>query len=398
MHSNQILSKFLKEVCPFMHSKRRESLESVVSSCLRQERLRVTSLGRGIEGEALEKHKIKRADRLLSNPHLHKELDGIYSRIAQLVLKGLERAVILVDWSNLDQNQRHFLLRASVAVKGRSITIYEEVHTVATVEKLETHKKFLRNLKRILPQDISPILVTDAGFRITWFKAVEKLGWDWVGRIRGRMNVKLAPDSKWLNGRLLHPEASSEAVDFKDAQIGKQNNLDCRLVLYKANPKGRVMRDKFGKRRTWIRAIRCEKANREPLLLASSLNDCYYTSKKIVDIYSSRMQIEESFRDMKSSQYGIGLKEARTYKTKRMKVLVAIATLVNTFAWILGKATKIQKLHRHFQANSIKTENVLSCVFIGFKVFKQERIKIEYENIKNAWRELIFSVRKLCST
>ena len=196
MHSELHLSKFLNDVCNFMHAKRRESLRAVLSSCLCGKSLGITALGRGIKRNVLEKHRIKQADRLLSNPHFQQELESIYRSISNTVLSGVSQPVIIVDWSNLDSNERHFLIRASAAAKGRSITIYEEVHTKRTKEKLVTHKKFLKNLSKVLPLNLKPIIVTDAGFKITWFKAVEKLGWNWVGRIRGRMKVKLEKKEK----------------------------------------------------------------------------------------------------------------------------------------------------------------------------------------------------------
>lgn len=398
MHSSGILSKFLEDVCPLMHASRREALFSILSSCLTHERVGVTSLGRGISGNSLEKHRIKRADRLLSNAHLDAEREGIYSALSERVLRGLSQAVILIDWSNLDRSARHFLLRASVAVEGRSITVYEEIHTNATKEKLKTHKQFLKNLKRTLPSDIVPIIVTDAGFRITWFKAVERLGWHWVGRVRGRMKVKQFSQSSWIEGRALAPQRIGKAYNFDEALIGKRNNLECRLVLYKEKPKGRVMLGKFGKRRTWITATRSERAHHEPLLLTTSLTTQHYAAQKIVAMYQSRMQIEESFRDMKCSKYGIGLIEARTYKTNRMRTLVLIATLANTFAWLLGKAAEIQNVQRHFQANSITQKRVLSTVFLGMKVFKQNRLMILYDNFKNAWQEPIKINCKQCVT
>lgn len=398
MHSRVMLSKFLQDVCPLMHAKRRESLEAVICSCLRQEKISVTALGRGISTSVLEKHRIKQADRLLSNQHLHNELFSIYKHLADLATKGLERVIILVDWSNLDQNERHFLIRASVAVEGRAITIYEEVHTKETKEKLKTHKQFLKNLKTLLPEEVTPILVADAGFRITWFKEVQKYGWEWVGRIRGRMKVKLTEDCSWKDGRLLHPEATVHAKDFGVSQIGKQNNLSCRLVLYKGEPKGRVLQDKLGRRKKGIRAKRAERANQEPWLLATSMKDEQHSAMQIVEMYRCRMQIEESFRDMKCRQYGIGLKESRTYKTQRMKVLVAIASLVSTFAWILGKAVTTVGAHRHFQANTTNTKPVLSHVFLGIKFFKQKRIKILYQDFCGAIWQLRNIAYKLCIT
>lgn len=371
-----------------MHKKRLESLESILSSCIRHEQLTVTGLGRGIGSEALEKHNIKRADRLLSNKHLHSELKAIYQDLSKSVMEGIETPVILVDWSNLDSRETHFLLRASIALQGRSITIYEEVHTAETKERRKTHNRFLQNLSKVIPKGATPIIVTDAGFKITWFKEVAKYGWNWVGRIRGRMKVDLAGNSDWIEGRALFPKASSTAKMFDDAVIGKQNNLNCQLVLFKAKPKGRVMLTKFGKRKQGIRAKRAAKAQKEPWLLATSLPNTSYSPKQIVNIYSSRMQIEESFRDMKCSQYGIGLKSSRTYKKERLQVLVVIAALVNAFTWILGKATHNQNSHRQFQANTVKKTNVLSFVFIGLKVFKKTNVKIMYESLIKAWKDI----------
>lgn len=42
----------------------------------------------------------------------------------------------------------------------------------------------------MLPPNCRAIFVTDAGFRTPWFKQVKAFGWDWVGRIRNRHEVK----------------------------------------------------------------------------------------------------------------------------------------------------------------------------------------------------------------
>lgn len=48
------------------------------------------------------------------------------------------------------------------------------------------------------------------------------------------------------------------------------------------------------------------KSYKEPWLLVSSLPECHDYASKIAKCYSSRMQIEESFRDQKSPRYGLG--------------------------------------------------------------------------------------------
>jgi hypothetical protein len=105
--------------------------------------LSVTGLGRAIDSQAKEKHCIKRADRLLSNRNLYSEHRDIYQTITHLIVGAMRRPVILIDWSDMDECKHHFLLRAVIALQGRSLTLYEEVHTVATKEKPKTHKAFL---------------------------------------------------------------------------------------------------------------------------------------------------------------------------------------------------------------------------------------------------------------
>lgn len=44
----------------------------------------------------------------------------------------------------------------------------------------------MKKLKAMLAPTCKPIVVTDGGFKVPWFKLIMKLGWDYVGRIRGR--------------------------------------------------------------------------------------------------------------------------------------------------------------------------------------------------------------------
>jgi hypothetical protein len=70
MQARQVLHKLLQTVCSEMHKLRRTALFVNVMAALHGEVLTVTRLGRSITSGAKEKHCIKRADRLLSNPHL----------------------------------------------------------------------------------------------------------------------------------------------------------------------------------------------------------------------------------------------------------------------------------------------------------------------------------------
>ncbi|MBF8270380.1 MAG: transposase IS4 family protein, partial [Gammaproteobacteria bacterium] len=209
MQAQTVLHKLMMNTCPTMHQTRRDSLEANILAALIGRRLTVTDLGRSIQSETSHKHNIKRADRLLSNSHLHAELMEIYRGICHQCIGSRMRPVILIDWSDLDEYKQHFVLRAAMALEGRSITLYEEVHTIRTKEKRETHRQFLRQLKALLPANCQPILVTDAGFRTTWFLEVEASGWDWVGRVRNRHYLRWTSGGRWFDAKQCYPWAGS---------------------------------------------------------------------------------------------------------------------------------------------------------------------------------------------
>jgi hypothetical protein len=62
MNVSRILASFIRNVTPIPHKVRRESLRSAVQSCIGNQTLTVTGIGRGIAGKTKEKHRIKRAD------------------------------------------------------------------------------------------------------------------------------------------------------------------------------------------------------------------------------------------------------------------------------------------------------------------------------------------------
>jgi len=91
-----ILNKTITNVTPKMHARRRTSLISSIESLLNGASATVTNLGRGINSRANEKHRIKRADRLLSNANLHSESFSIYHELAKYTVGQAKRAIILV--------------------------------------------------------------------------------------------------------------------------------------------------------------------------------------------------------------------------------------------------------------------------------------------------------------
>ena len=80
-------------------------------------------------------------------------------------IRHIKQTSSYVDWSYLDTSKRNFLIRAAVALDGRNITIYQEVHPLNIKEKPATHLAFLAKLKQMLPIECKLIIITDAGFK-----------------------------------------------------------------------------------------------------------------------------------------------------------------------------------------------------------------------------------------
>ena len=396
MQAGQVLHKLLQKVCSEMHKMRRTTLFVNVMAALHGEVLTVTHLGRSITSDAKEKHCIKRADRLLSNRRLQGERTEIYSSLTRLLVGTKQRPVIIADCSDMDECKRHFLLRASVPIEGRSLTLYEEVHTVKSKEKPKVHEQFLQTLQKMLPSHCRPIIITDAGFRTPWFKQVEALGWDWVGRIRNRHEVQLSGETQWIPCKSLYDKATATPKALGRARVTESNPIDCQLVLYKGKPKGRVHLNRLGQRGRSSHSRKHEQAQREPWLLGTSLPEGFKLAEKAVKLYALRMQIEEAFRDLKSTRFGLSLELHRTYQLERLQVLLLIATLALMVAWLMGRATEITGQHRHYQANTVRDRVVLSTIFLGLKVIDDPRVTLRLRDLLAAISCLDELIRNHC--
>lgn len=394
MNVTTILNKSLSIVTSQMHHSRRTALSACVHSLLRGSSATVTRIGRGLKSNAKEKHNIKRADRLLSNHRLHGEVMTIYTSMTRTIIQGIARPIILVDWSDLDASKRHFLLRATLAIDGRCLTLYEEVHDVTTKEKPRAHRQYLKRLAGILGPDCRPVIVTDAGFKTPWFREVLALGWDFVGRSR-KPNYYSVDDDHWQSISVLYEQATSTAKVFT-GYINRSNPLNCTMVLYKQKRQGRADLTRKGHPRRSKKALTHKKSANDPWLLSTSLPRHQQLAKRVVNIYRTRMQIEESFRELKSSRFGLGFEQNGTRQIKRMTILILLTTLANWILVILGMAATVSNQHRQYQANTTRHKNVLSLAFIGLRVVADRKIRLRLPDVRQAMCRLNYLATQAC--
>jgi len=301
--------------------------------------------------------------------------------------------ILLVDWSDLDPRKQHFLLRASVAIEGRSLAVLEEVHPLASKEKPAVHKAFMHRLKALLPEQCKPIIVTDAGFRVPWFKLIESLGWDYVGRVRNRTFCKNKSAPDWYPVKNLYAKATTTPTSLGRYQLCRRNPIAGQFCIYKSKSKGRQdLTAKGDKARKSSLSRASANREKEPWLLATSLKRCSSRfAQKIVKIYQTRMQIEESFRDLKTGLY---FNESKTRTMSYLSVLLLIAMLAQAVLFLLGMVMTLSKKHLQYQANSVKSGTVLSYQFIGLRAFRDRRLSIKtqewhaaYQQIQNLMRQ-----------
>lgn len=378
MQGNGLLHKFIKESCPGMHKKLKDSLLACCEGLMTGKKLSVTAIGKAIKSPTSVKHQIKRSDRLFSNAALLDQKDTIYRSLLLKVLPVDGFVPILVDTCFITPDSELQVLRGSIAASGRALTLYEIVYRNGDLSF--TMELFLKKIKEILPTHIHAVFITDAGFHNRWFKLVKKYGWDFIGRVRQNKIFKTRNgESRYCNS--LHETAKSKPKCEGEIMLCKNNSIACNLYTVKKKILGRKNKNKKGGIAKGSYSRVHAKSQREPWVLASSLSVKKFDASAIVHLYSLRMQIEESFRDMKSSRSGFSLKQILTRCLKRLNALMLIAAIVTFIVWLNGKIAENKNWQRHFQSNTLK-RRVVSNFSLGFMVLSSKIFRIRLEDFK----------------
>lgn len=389
MHATQVLDKHLRAHCQGTHQRRMDAVISMVDALLRGRILTVTGLGRSLRGSSAPKHQIKKADRLIGNPHLHRERDLFYQALIALTVGSIKRPVILVDWSDVSDDRASQKIRASMAVEGRALTLYEEVHPQCKSANRAVQARFLKTLCDLLPDRCHPIIVTDAGFKNPWFKEVASLGWDFVGRVGGHIMIRDADtEQDWMRVERVFEASTRRARYYGEVELARANPLRCHAYTLKRKPAGRVKKTRFGKKSAMKHSLKNAHRERTPWLLVTSLEGGKAITKSVIRLYQSRMQIEEAFRDLKSHRFGFGFRDCMTRIRYRLENLLLLAALATFAAWLVGKVVEMKGLHRRYQANTIRDRSVLSTFYLGLEVIASMSIPLTQSDFLHAIRTL----------
>lgn len=115
------------------------------------------------------------------------------------------------------------------------------------------------------------------------------------------------------------------------------NPVACRLHLVKRPKRHRVRKSVFGQPVRCAQSLKQARIQRELWLLAAAPSLAHLTAARLVNLYATRMQIEEAFRDLKGVRYGLGFALALSRRRERLTALSLIALLGFFVLWVIDQ-------------------------------------------------------------
>lgn len=366
MRASEVLQKCLGDSLNAMHALRSRVLLRAVEALVRGRRLTLMDLARSWPGAERVRAPLKALDRLLGNRTLHAERERIYASMARWLVRS-RQPVIVIDWSDLKADRSWHLLRAAMPVGGRTLPILDMVFPAGQQGSPKAEKRFLQRLAQVLPSDARPILVTDAGFRSPWFRAVDAMGWHWLGRLRNTTYVKPADAAdrldQWVSCKHVYALATRASRDLGLMHTVRSEPYPCRMVIHAKPAKGRKHRNRQGIPARNANSRTMAQRESEPWLLIAS-PALTLNARQLVTLYARRMQIESSFRDLKSHRYGHAFEDSLTRKGNRIDVLLLISAMTAFATWLVGMTCEATGLG-HWLAPYRSNRRLYSVMRVG---------------------------------
>lgn len=401
MPAYQVCQKFFHNTLAPFHKYRQNALLDATVALINGASLTLTSIGRYLPGAAQVKNKIKRVDRLLGNESLHRDIPLIFRNIITMLTSRLSLCVIAVDWSGYPSQEYH-VLRASLICDGRSIPLLSWIVPSEKQQNAKIQQAFLNTLAEAVNPKSRVIIITDAGFQNAWFRDIKSLGWDFIGRIRGKVKFRLQKTGEhWHDVSDIkaekHPriKAGVRPVYLGSGALSRAEYARCdgHFYLHKKNTRGRKHKHSRCRihRKSQVRDAR--KSAKEPWLIFSSTDD--FKPREIMKLYSRRMQIEQNFRDEKSERFGLGLRASYSRSAARILVLSLLATLSTVVLWLIGYHAENKGLHLRYQANSIKSRRVISYLTLAKNVLRHSPLILKRTVLSTVLNHLARTYRSM---
>jgi len=139
---------------------------------------------------------------------------------------------------------------------------------------------------------------------------------------------------------------------------------------------GRVHRTLQGERCRARYSRKIAQRHSEPWLLAVSPNLQLLSTAQVIALYARRMQIEQSFRDLKSHRFGVGFEDSLTRVGARLAILLMLHAMASFAAWIAARIAS-PKLYAAIAGQLVRATNraIVSWHRVGWRLLQHNRWK-----------------------
>ena len=312
-----------------IHQKRALSIANAAIGVISAVSLCLHSIGHALAKEKglNDKHAIKQIDRYLSNEGIN--LWQFFKCWIPIQIGPRKEVTIALDWTDFQSDDHATITLYLVTTHGRATPLLWMTVVKSQMEGWRNAHEYsmLAFLKEALPKDVWATILADRGFGDhKLYEYLKELGLDYI--IRFKQNILLTdcegrskPAGEWVL-------PTGEPVMLKKASV----------TLEKYEVPAVVCVKEPGMKESWC--------------LATSLSKS--TAKSIIERYAKRFSIEEGFRDLKDSRYGMGLSATHISDSKRRDRLLLAASLATVFLTLLGAAGESMGLDRMLKANTVK--------------------------------------------
>jgi len=312
-----------------LHARRVLSMANATVGVIHAAALGVSAIGRALaQVQSLDpKHAIKQVDRLLSNSGV--DVWRWYESWVPYIVGEREEVVLVLDWTEFDADDQATLALQMMTDHGRTTPLmWLTVRKSELLSQRNRHEdRLLMRLREVLPPDVRPTILADRGFGDTKLYALmSELRFDYVIRFRGVIKVTNTDGIR------------KPAADWVPANGRTKMLSGVELTAKKMPVPAVVLKKAKGMKEAWC--------------LATSRADL--TGAKVVDLYSKRFRIEESFRDAKDIHFGMGLSSTHIRTPERRDRLLLISALAIALITLLGAAGEAVGLDRRLRANTTK--------------------------------------------
>ncbi|MGA8146812.1 MAG: transposase [Gallionellaceae bacterium] len=168
----------------------------------------------------------------------------------------------------------------------------------------------------------------------------------------------------------------------------RNHPVPCRLVLIKHASQKRHKKSRPDKRVRSSRSLKNARAQLEPWLSAVCPGLAHLSAEAVVAVYAQRMQIEESFRDLKSEHFGLGFSANRSTQRNRFGVLLLVACLAAFVLRLIGEVGKARQMESIFQSNTRRSRPVLSVITLALQLVQHGMAAFQPREFREAMERL----------